>query len=84
MWLSLAEPTSRLGRVRKLTYVLGFVLVMGGIALSAMSCGVQAKKTPVGVQTEGLSQTVSSLTGDTQQNHLSTSLETFNAFLDRS
>jgi hypothetical protein len=70
--------------MKKLSPVLWRVCAVGGLALGVLSCGVQKTPTSVSAPNARVAQTVSSLPSDTQQNHFSTSLETFNVFLDRS
>ena len=81
--LSIWQSARKVNRV-KIKVRLMLLLVLGGGAFYLAGCGAHAPKESVSTRAEGEQTLLSSPDVSIQQSQEPTSLETFNAFLDRS
>src|ERR1043166_8191986 len=80
--LSIQQSARKVEKVKTRVQVM-LPIILGGVALYLAGCSAHAMKGSVNTQARG-GQTLSSSNVNTQQSQGPTSLETFNAFLDRS
>jgi hypothetical protein len=80
--LSIEQSARKVAKVKTRVHVM-LLIILGGIALYLAGCSAHGLKGSVNTQARG-GQTLSSSDVDMQQSQGPTSLETFNAFLDRS
>ena len=81
--LSIWQSARKVNRVKTKVHLM-LLLILGGGVFYLVGCGAHAPKESMSTRAEGEQTLLSSPDVSIQQNQGPTSLETFNAFLDRS